>query len=106
MKKIRKGDQVVVLSGKDKGRTGAVAQVLANGKLLVEGVNVAKKHARGNPQKQQPGGIQDKVMPLHASKVAIWNSGAKKADRIGIKTLTDGKRVRFLKSNNEVLDVK
>jgi large subunit ribosomal protein L24 len=106
MKKIRKGDQVVVLSGRDKGRTGPVVQVLSDGKLLVEGVNVAKKHARGNPQRQQPGGIQDKVMPLHASKVAIWNSGAKKADRIGIRTLADGKRVRFLKSNNEVLDVK
>jgi large subunit ribosomal protein L24 len=106
MKKIRKGDQVVVLSGRDKGRTGQVAQVLSDGKLLVEGVNIVKKHARGNPQKNQPGGIQDKAMPLHASKVAIWNSGAKKADRVGIKTLTDGKRVRFLKSNNEVFDVK
>lgn len=106
MKKIRKGDQVVVLSGKDKGRTGPVVQVLADGKVLVEGINVAKKHARGNPQRQQPGGILDKAMPLHASKVAIWNSGAKKADRIGIRTLADGKRVRFLKSNNEVLDVK
>jgi large subunit ribosomal protein L24 len=106
MKKIRKGDQVVVLSGRDKGRTGSVAQVLADGKLLIEGVNVSKKHARGNPQRNQPGGIQDKAMPLHASKVAIWNSGAKKADRIGIRTLADGKRVRFLKSNNEVLDVK
>jgi len=106
MKKIRKGDQVVVLSGRDKGRTGSVARVLSDGKLLVEGVNVSKKHARGNPQKNQPGGIQDKVMPLHASKVAIWNSGAKKADRIGIKTLADGRRVRFLKSNNEVVDVK
>ncbi len=106
MKKIRKGDQVVVLSGRDKGRTGPVVQVLSDGKVLVEGVNVAKKHARGNPQRQQPGGIQDKVMPLHASKVAIWNGGAKKADRVGIRTLADGKRVRFLKSNNEVLDVK
>jgi large subunit ribosomal protein L24 len=106
MNKIRKGDQVVVLSGRDKGRTGQVAQVLSDGKLLVDGVNVSKKHARGNPQKNLPGGIQDKSMPLHASKVAIWNSGAKKADRIGIKTLADGKRVRFLKSNKEVLDVK
>jgi large subunit ribosomal protein L24 len=106
MNKIRKGDQVVVLSGRDKGRTGTVAQVRPDGKLLVDGVNTAKKHARGNPQKNQPGGIQDKAMPLHASKVAIWNSGAKKGDRVGIRTLADGKRVRFLKSNNEVLDVK
>ncbi len=106
MKKLRKGDQVVVLSGKDKGRTGAITQVLENDKVLIEGLNVAKKHQRGNPQKNQPGGLLDKEMPLHVSKVAIWNAGAKKADRVGVKTLADGKRVRFLKSNNEVLDVK
>ena len=106
MSKIRLKDHVVVLSGKDKGRTGQVAQVLANGKLVIDGINVVKKHAKGNPQKQQPGGIVDKTMPLAASKVAIWNGAAKKADRVGIKTLADGKRVRFLKSNNEVLDVK
>jgi large subunit ribosomal protein L24 len=105
MKKLRKGDQVVVLSGKDKGRTGAITNVLGD-QVLIEGVNIAKKHQRGNPQKNQPGGLLDKEMPLHISKVAIWNAGAKKADRIGVKTLADGKRVRFLKSNNEVLDVK
>ena len=105
MNKLRKGDQVVVLSGKDKGRTGAITQVLDD-RVLVEGINVAKKHQRGNPQKNQPGGLIDKELSLHISKVAIWNSGAKKADRIGVKTLADGKRVRFLKSNNEVLDVK
>ena len=106
MNKIRKGDQVVVLSGKDKGRTGQVAQVLANGKLVIDGINVVKKHAKGNPPRPQPGGSVDQTMPLAASKVAIWNGAAKKADRVGIKTLADGKRVRFLKSNNEVLDVK
>ena len=105
MKKLRKGDQVVVLSGKDKGRTGEITRVLEN-TVLIQGVNVAKKHQRGNPQKNQPGGLLDKEMPLHVSKVAIWNAGSKKADRVGVKTLTDGKRVRFLKSNNEVLDVK
>jgi large subunit ribosomal protein L24 len=106
MNKIRKGDTVVVLSGRDKGRTGAVLQVQPDGKVLVEGINVVKKHARGNPQKNAPGGIVDKTMPLDPSKVGIWNAGAKKADRVGIRTLADGKRVRFLKSNNEVLDVK
>jgi large subunit ribosomal protein L24 len=106
MKKLRKGDQVVVLSGKDKGRTGAINQVLANDTVLVEGLNVSKKHQRPNPQRNQPGGIIEQQMPLHISKVAIWNAGASKADRIGVKTLADGKRVRFLKSNNEVLDVK
>jgi large subunit ribosomal protein L24 len=106
MKKLRKGDEVVVLSGKDKGRTGAITKVLADGTVLVAGINVAKKHQRPNPQRNQAGGIVDKEMPLQSAKVAIWNSGSKKADRIGIKTLADGKRVRFLKSNNEVLDVK
>ncbi len=106
MKKLRKGDQVVVLSGKDKGRTGAINQVLANDTVLVEGLNVSKKHQRPNPQRNQPGGIIEQQMPLHISKVAIWNPGSSKADRIGVKTLADGKRVRFLKSNNEVLDVK
>ena len=106
MNKIRKGDTVVILSGRDKGRTGAVLQVQPDGKVLVEGINVVKKHARGNPQKNAPGGIVDKTMPLDPSKVGIWNAGAKKADRVGIRTLADGKRVRFLKSNNEVLDVK
>jgi large subunit ribosomal protein L24 len=106
MKKLRKGDQVVVLSGKDKGRTGAINQVLANDTVLVEGLNVSKKHQRPNPQRNQPGGIIEQQMPLHVSKVAIWNAGSSKADRIGVKTLADGKRVRFLKSNNEVLDVK
>ncbi len=105
MKKLRKGDQVVVLSGKDKGRTGEITRVLEDA-VLVQGVNVAKKHHRGNPQKNQPGGLLDKEMPLHVSKVAIWNAGSKKADKVGVKSLADGKRVRFLKSNNEVLDTK
>ena len=106
MKRLRKGDQVVVLSGKDKGRKGAITRMLPDGKVLVEGVNVVKKHQRPNPQRQQAAGIVEKEMPLHASKVAIWNSGSGKADRIGVKSLVDGKRVRFLKSNNEVLDVR
>ncbi len=96
----------MVLSGKDKGRTGSINQVRADGMLLVAGINVAKKHMKGNPQKNQPGGLVDKEMPLHPSKVAIWNAGSRKAERVGIKTLADGKRVRFLKSNNEQLDVK
>jgi large subunit ribosomal protein L24 len=106
MKKLRKGDQVVVLSGKDKGRKGAISRVLPDGGVLVEGVNMVKKHQRPNPQRQQAAGIVEKEMPLHASNVAIWNAGSGKADRVGVKSLADGKRVRFLKSNNEVLDVK
>ncbi len=103
MNKIRKGDTVVVLSGKDKGRQGTVLSV--NGeKVIVENINKAKKHQKGNPQKQQQAAIIDKAMPLHISKVAIWNAGAKKGDRVGIKQLNDGKRVRFFKSNGEVID--
>ena len=103
-KKIRKGDQVVVLSGRDKGRKGAVLEVLASGHVLVEAVNVAKRHTKPNPQANKQGGIIEKPMPLAISKVAIWNPAAKKADRIGFKTLTDGKKVRFFKSSGEMLD--
>jgi large subunit ribosomal protein L24 len=104
MKKIRKGDQVVVLSGKDKGRHGAVIQVLADGRVIVESINRVKKHQKPNPQGGKQGGIIEKEMPLPVSKVAIWNPSAKAADRIGFKTLTDGKKVRFFKSNGEMID--
>ena len=103
MNKIRKGDQVVVLSGKDKGRQGTVL-VVDGEKVTVENINKSKKHQKPNQQRQVQGGIVDKTMPLHISKVAIWNVGAKKADRVGIKVLNDGKRVRFFKSNGEVID--
>ena len=102
--KIRKGDQVVVLSGRDKGRKGAVLEVLASGHVIVEAVNVAKRHTKPNPQANKPGGIVEKPMPLVLAKVAIWNPAEKKADRIGFKTLTDGKKVRFFKSSGEMLD--
>ena len=105
MQKIRKGDQVVVLSGRDKGRRGAVVQVLADGRLVVESVNMVKKHQRPNPQSGKQGGIIDKEMPLNTAKVAVWNPSTKKGDRVGVKTLKDGKRVRFFKSNGEMLDV-
>ena len=104
MKKIRKGDQVIILSGGDKGRRGAVLQVLADGRVLIESVNMAKRHTKGNPQAGKPGGIIEKEVPLHVSKVALFNPTSKKGDRIGVKTLTDGKRVRFFKSNGEMLD--
>ena len=103
MRKIRKGDQVVVLSGRDKGRHGAVLQVLGE-QVLVESINRVKRHTKPNPQAGRQGGIVEKEMPLSLSKVAIWNPGSKKADRIGFKTLTDGKRVRFFKSNGEMID--
>ena len=104
MSKIRKGDQVVILSGRDKGRQGQVLQVFANGRVTVENVNKVKKHQKPNPQAGVAGGIVEKEQPLAVSKVAIWNTGAKKADRIGFKRLADGKKVRFFKSNGEMLD--
>ena len=103
MNKIRKGDTVVVLSGKDKGRQGTVLDVDGE-QVTVENINKAKKHQKPNPQRNVAGGIVDKTLPLHISKIAIWNVGAKKADRVGIKQLNDGKRVRFFKSNGEVID--
>jgi large subunit ribosomal protein L24 len=107
MNKLRKGDQVVLLSGKDKGRRGTILGILDGEKVLVEGLNQAKKHQRGNPQRPDlPSGIVERSMPVHISKVAIWNPGSSKADRVGVKTLADGRRVRFLKSSGEVLDVK
>jgi large subunit ribosomal protein L24 len=105
MKRLRKGDQVVVLSGRDKGRKGAIVQVLASGQVVVEGVNIAKKHQRPNPQRNIQGGILDKEMPMDPAKVAIWNAAAGKGGRVGFRTLADGKKVRFFKSNDEVLDV-
>ena len=104
MNKIRKGDNVIVISGRDKGRKGAVVAVLDDGKVLVENVNRVKRHTRGNPQQNKPGGILEKEAPLHASKVALFNPATQKADRIGVKLLADGKRVRYFKSNGEVID--
>ena len=104
MEKIRKGDQVVVLSGRDKGRRGAVLRVISDGTVLVENLNRVKRHTKPNPQANQPGGIIEKEMPLPLAKVALWNPSAKKGDRVGIKTLADGKKVRFFKSNGEVID--
>ncbi|MET0291067.1 MAG: 50S ribosomal protein L24 [Steroidobacteraceae bacterium] len=104
MNRLRKGDQVIVLSGKDKGRKGAVLQILTNGKVVVEGLNVSKKHQRPNPNRNVQGGILEKEMPLDASKVALFGADGK-ASRVGFRTLADGKKVRYFKSNDEQLDV-
>lgn len=103
MKKILKNDQVILVSGKDKGRVGTVTSVLPNGKLLVQGMNVAKKHQKGNPQAGIAGGIIDKEMPLDASNVMLINPQTDKADRVGIKLLENGDKVRFFKSNGEIV---
>jgi large subunit ribosomal protein L24 len=106
MRKIKRGDDVVVVSGKDKGKRGSVLRVLDADHLLVEGANKVKKHQRPVPMRGITGGIIEKEMPLHVSKVAIFNPQTRKADRVGIKTLEDGRKVRFFKSNGEVIDAR
>ena len=104
--KIRKGDQVVVLTGKDKSKRGTVLRVLRDeGKVIVENINMVKRHTRGNPQKGTAGGIVEKEMPIAVSNIAIWNPVTSKADRVGYKYLADGKKVRYFKSNEEVIDI-
>jgi large subunit ribosomal protein L24 len=105
MKKIRKGDQVYVTTGKDKGKRGTVLRVLPTDQVIVEGINVVKRHTKPNPTLGTPGGIVQKEAPLHVSNVAIFNPMTSKPDRVGIRTLEDGRKVRFFKSNNEVVDV-
>ena len=105
MKRLRKGDQVVVISGKDKGRQGTVLKVMADDLVLVESVNMVKKHTKPNPMQGIEGGIVDKEMPLHASNVMLFNPVINKGDRVGFKVLEDGRKVRYFKSNGEVVDV-
>ena len=104
MRKIKKGDDVIVITGKDKGKRGTVLRVVDAEHLVVEGVNVVKKHRRPNPMKGETGGIVDKEMPLHISNVAIFNPVTKKADRVGVKVLDGGRRVRVFRSNGEMID--
>jgi large subunit ribosomal protein L24 len=102
MRKIRKGDEVVVITGKDKGKRGTVLRVLDE-KVVVEGVNVAKKHQKPNPIRGVAGGIVEKTMPVNVSNVAIFNPASQKADRVGFKVLEDGRKVRVFKSSGEVI---
>jgi large subunit ribosomal protein L24 len=102
--KIRKGDDVVVLAGKDRGKRGTVLRVVDAEHVVVEGANKVKKHQRPNPMKGITGGIVDREMPLHVSNVALYNSATSKGGRVGVKMLEDGRRVRYFKSNGEVID--
>ena len=103
MDKIRKGDQVVIIAGKDKGKRGSVLRRVDAEHVVVEGVNRAKKHVKPNPVKGVVGGVIDKEMPLHISNVSLYNPATKKGDRVGFKLLDDGKKVRVFKSNGEVV---
>lgn len=104
MQKIKKGDEVIVISGRDNGRRGTVVEITENGRVLVEGVNMVKKHQKANPNAGVQGGIIEKEMPLDRSNIMLFNPITEKGDRVGIKTLEDGRKVRFFKSNNEVVD--
>ena len=104
MQRIRKGDEVVVLSGRDKGKRGTVLRRVDAEHVVVEGVSRVKKHQRPNPMKGVTGGIVDKDLPIHVSNVALFNPATKKADRIGVKTLDDGRKVRVFKDNGEQVD--
>ena len=105
MNKIRKGDEVIVIAGRDKGKRGKVVLRSDEERVVVEGVNLVKKHTKPNPMKGIAGGIVDKTMPIHQSNVAIYNPAAGKADRVGIKVLADGKKVRVYKSSGEEIKV-
>ncbi len=105
MRKIKKGDDVLVITGKDKGKRGDVVRVLPNERLVVENINMVKRHTKPNPVRNIAGGIIEKEASIHISNVALFNPLTKKADKVGIKTLDDGRKVRFFKSNQEVIDV-
>ena len=105
MQKIKKGDEIIVLAGRDKGKIGEVLQVLSNDRALVNDVNTVKRHTKPNPNKGQQGGIIEKESTIHISNIALYNPETKKADRVGFKNLEDGRKVRYFKSNGEVVDL-
>ena len=105
MKKIKKGDEVFVRVGRDRGKRGSVVKVMPNGRVIVQGINVVKRHTKPNPQLNKPGGIGEKEASLDISNVAIFNPVTEKPDRVGFRSLEDGKKIRFFKSNGEVIDV-
>ena len=105
MNRLKKGDQVYIISGKDKGKLGNISKIVSDEKILVDGINLAKKHVKPNPNKQETGGILEREMPMHISNIMILNPLTKKGDKIGFKKLEDGKKVRVYKSNQEVIDI-
>ena len=105
LRKIRKGHDVIVTTGRDRGKRGTVLRVLDDQKVLVEGINIVKRHTRPNPQRGVSGGIVTKEMPIDASNIALYNPVTGKGDRVGVRKLEDGRKVRFFKSNGEVVDI-
>ncbi len=104
MHKIKQGDEVVIIAGKDKDRRGNVLRVMPDGRLIIENMNIAKRHTKPNPKAGQPGGIIEKEMPIDVSNVMLWNADAGKGDRVGFKLLDDGRKVRIFRSSSEVVD--
>jgi large subunit ribosomal protein L24 len=104
MQKIKRDDDVIVVTGKDKGKRGTVTRLMTDGRVYVSGVNMIKKHTKGNPQMGQPGGNNEKEAPIQASNIAIYNSKTSKADKVSFKMLEDGKKVRVFRSNGEAID--
>lgn len=105
MKRIRKNDEVVVISGRSKGVRGTVLRVRDDNRLIVEGVNMVKRHTKPDPQREQPGGIIEKESPIHISNVMLYNAATSKGDKVSFKILEDGKKVRVFRSNDEVVDI-
>ena len=105
MNRIRKGDEVIVTTGKDKGRRGTVLQILEDGRVLIEGINLAKKHVKPNPNIGEQGGIQDKAMPVDVSDVLVFNPKSKKGERVGIRVEDDGSKVRIFRGTGDVVDI-
>ena len=105
MNRIRKGDDVIVIAGKDKGKRGSVLRVLQDGRLVISDVNMVKRHTKPNPNRGVPGGIIEKEMPIDQSNIMLFNSQTDKADRIGFRILEDGRKVRYFKSTDEVMDI-
>ena len=105
MNKIRKGDEIIVRTGKDRGRRGTVLQVFDDGRVLVEGINIAKKHVKPNPNAGEQGGIQDKAMPLDISNVLVFNPKAKKGERVGFRVEDNGSKIRVFRGSGKVVDI-
>ena len=105
MQRIKKNDDVIVIAGRDKGKRGNVLQLTADGRALVDNVNLVKRHTKGNPNAGEAGGIIEKESPIQLSNIALYNSATKKGERIGFKRLEDGRKVRYFRSNNEVIDL-
>ena len=105
MNRIRKGDEVVVIAGRDKGKRGSVMRVMPDGRLVVSDVNMVKRHTKPNPNRGVPGGIVEKEMPIHPSNIMLFNQQTSKGDRVAFRVLEDGRKVRYFKSTNEVVDI-